>query len=223
MSNKKLGFKKKFDLKKKTLRTLFLHIEKDSKKGILDESQKEILEKGMVYTQMKLPVDKITKEFEDSLKDKIEHNIYNAKIREATEKDLNIVKDIYNKAWLTSNTPFRPIEKESLKTIFDDPDTVFLIAKVFGVDAGFVILDFEGKQKEYGIIAGLGILPRYQHKGLGTILGLAAWNYFKEKGLKELRCEVYKQNQKSYNFIKGLNFEEFGEQVYRKEDFELNE
>ncbi len=223
MSNKKLGLKKKFDLKKKTLRTLFLHIEKDSKKGILDESQKEILEKGMVYTQMKLPVDKITKEFEDSLKDKIEHNIYNAKIREATEKDLNIVKDIYNKAWLTSNTPFRPIEKESLKKIFDDPDTVFLIAKVFGVDAGFVILDFEGKEKEYGIIAGLGILPRYQHKGLGTILGLAAWNYFKEKGLKELRCEVYKQNQKSYNFIKGLNFEEFGEQVYRKEDFELNE
>jgi ribosomal protein S18 acetylase RimI-like enzyme len=223
MSSKKLGLKKKFDLKKKTLRTLFLHIEKDIEKGKVDYVEKEIVEKGMVYTQMKLPVDRITKEFEDSLRNKIEHNIYNAKIREATEKDLNIVKDIYNKAWLTSNTPFRPIEKETLNKIFHDPDTVFLIAKVFGVDAGFVILDFEGKEKEYGIIAGLGILPRYQHKGLGTILGLAAWNHFKEKGLQELRCEVYKENKKSYNFIKALNFEEFGEEVYRKEDFELNE
>jgi ribosomal protein S18 acetylase RimI-like enzyme len=58
---------------------------------------------------------------------------------------------------------------------------------------------------------------------LGTILGLAAWNYFKEKGLKELRCEVYKENLRSYNFIKSLNFEEFGEEVYRKEDFDLND
>ncbi|MFW9950179.1 MAG: GNAT family N-acetyltransferase [Candidatus Thorarchaeota archaeon] len=223
MNDKNLGFKKKLDLKKKTLRTLFLHIEKDSKKGELGPDQKEIAEKGMVYTQMSLPVHKITKEFEDSVKNKIEHNIYNAKISEATEKDLNIVKDIYNKAWLTSNTPFRPIEKDTLKKIFEDPDTVFLIAKVFGIDAGFIILDFEGKDKEYGIIVGLGILPRYQHKGLGTILGLAAWNFFKQKGLKELRCEVYQKNQKSYNFIKSLNFEEIGEKVYRKEDFELNE
>jgi len=51
---------------------------------------------------------------------------------------------------------------------------------------------------------------------------MAAWNYFKEKGLKELRCEVYNDNQKSFNFIKGLKFEEFGRIVYRKEDFELD-
>ena len=222
MNGNKSRFKKKFELKKKTLRALFLHIEEDSKKGELNDEQRQIMEKGMVYTQMKLPVNKITKEFEDSIKDKIEHNIYNAKIRVATEKDLSNVKEIYNKAWLTSNTPFRPIEKETLKKVFEDPDTVFLIAQVFGVDAGFIILDFEGEKKEYGIIAGLGILPRYQHKGLGTILGLAAWNYFKERGLKELRCEVYKENQKSYNFIKSLKFEDFGDNVYRKEDFEIN-
>ena len=221
MCAKKLDLRKKINLKRKALRTYFLHIEEDSQKGEVSELQREILEKGMVYLQMRLPIDKITKDFENSLKEKIEHKIFHASIREATKNDLTSVQDIYNKAWLTSNTPFRPIEKDTLKKIFNDPDTVFLIAKVYGIDGGFVILDFEGDNKEYGVIAGLGVLPRFQGKGLGTILGLAAWNYFKEKGLEELRCEVYKDNQKSYKFVKGLNFEEFGKKIYRKEDFEL--
>lgn len=221
MCAKKLDLKKKINLKKKALRTYFLHIEKDTHTGEVSNLQQEILDKGMVYLQMRLPINKITKEYENTLKDKIEHKILHASIREASEKDLTSVQNIYNRAWLTSNTPFRPIEKDTLKKIFNDPDTVFLVAKVYDIDGGFVILDIEGENKEYGVIAGLGILPRFQGKGLGTILGLAAWNYFKEKGLEELRCEVYKDNQRSYNFIKGLNFEEFGEKTYRKEDFEL--
>ena len=221
MCAKKLDLKKKLNLKKKTLRTYFLHIEEDSRKGEVSNLQQEILDEGMVYLQMRLTINKITKEFENSLKEKIEHKIFHARIREATEGDLTNIKNIYNRAWLTSNTPFRPIEKDTLKKIFNDPETIFLVAKVYGIDGGFVILDFEGENKEYGVIAGLGVLPRFQGKGLGTILGLAAWNYFKEKGLEELRCEVYKDNQKSYKFIKGLNFEEFGKKIYRKEDFEL--
>ena len=221
MSQKGKGLKRKLDLKKKALRTYFLHIEESGKKGEISKIQKEILDQGMVYLQMRLPINKITKEYENSLKEKIEHKIFHAKIREATEKDLATVKNIYNRAWLTSNTPFRPIEKDTLKKIFNDPGTVFLIAKIYNIDGGFIILDFEGENKEFGVIAGLGVLPRFQGKGLGTILGMAAWNFFKEKGLKELRCEVYKDNQISYNFIKGLNFEEFGKKIYRKEDFEL--
>ncbi|NVM16293.1 MAG: GNAT family N-acetyltransferase [Candidatus Lokiarchaeota archaeon] len=221
MSAKKISLRKKIHLKRKTLRTYFLHIEKDAQKGEVSELQKEILEQGMVYLQMRLPINKITKDFENSLKEKIEHKIFHASIREATKEDLTSVQNIYNRAWLTSNTPFRPIEKDTLKKIFSDPDTVFLVAKVYGIDGGFVILDFEGENNEYGVIAGLGVLPRFQGKGLGTILGLAAWNYFKKKGLEELRCEVYKDNQKSHNFIKGLNFEEFGKKIYRKEDFEF--
>lgn len=221
MCAKRVELRKKINLKRKALRTYFLHIEKDTKKGEISELQKEILEEGMVYLQMRLPIDKITKDFENSLRDKIEHKIFHASIREATKDDLSSIQNIYNRAWLTSNTPFRPIERDTLKKIFIDPDTVFLVAKVYSIDGGFVILDFEGENKEYGVIAGLGVLPRFQGKGLGTILGLAAWNYFKEKGLEELRCEVYKDNQKSYKFVRALNFEEFGKKVYRKEDFEL--
>ena len=222
MCGKKIDIKKKLDLKKRALRSYFLHFEKDSGNGEITDQQKKILDNGMVYLQMRLPIEKLTREFENTLSEKIERNIYRANIRKAERKDLSIITDIYNKSWLTSSTPFRSINKETIKKIFNDQKTVFLIASVYNEDSGFVILDFEGEHNEYGVIAGLGVLPRFQGKGLGTILGLASWNYFKEKGLKELRCEVYKDNQKSFNFIKGLKFEEFGRIVYRKDDFELD-
>jgi ribosomal protein S18 acetylase RimI-like enzyme len=217
MSKIKPEWKKKLNFKKIALRRLFLNLDKTDE---VDSAHEKLLQ-GMRYIQMRLPIEKITREYEENIEKKIEANIYQAKIREASEKDLKIVTEIYNKAWLTSNTPFRPIQKETLSTIFQDPNTVFLIARVYGIDGGFVIIDLEGDNKEFGVIAGLGILPRFQRKGLGTILGLAAWSYLKKKGIKELRCEVYKDNKASYQFIKGLQFEEFGEKIYRKEDFEI--
>ena len=210
----------KFTLKKKRIRAFLLAIQADRGKKV--ELDYDYYEKGLSYIQMRLPVEKITQEFESSLKDTIERKIIRAKIREGTEEDLESVMEVYNKSWLTSNTPFRPIMCESLKAVYDDPDTVFLIAKVYGVDAGFVILDYEGENNQYGVIAGLGILPRFQRKGLGTVLGMASWNYFKKQGVKELRCEVYKENMVSSSFIRGLGFEEYGTpRVYKIEDFDL--
>ena len=215
----------RLDLKKRRIREFFstFNLKPKEKEGDIDKIQEKVFQEGMVYIQMKLPVEKITPEFEAELIETIEKNFIHANIREATRKDLKIIMDLYNKAWLTSNTPFRPITVDSLRQIIEDPDTVFLISKVYGIDAGFVILDFEGKNKEYGIIAGLGVLPRFQRKGLGTILGMAAWNYFKNKGVIELRCEVYKDNLGSHSFIKWIGFEEYKKMLYRKEDFLIEE
>ena len=165
---------------------------------------------------MRLPIADISKKFEDSLKKKIEQNIIQASIRVATEEDLASVMNLYNKSWLTSNTPFRPIRIESLKVILGDPDSKFLIARVYGKDAGFAILDFD---EEIAVIAGMGVLPRFQRRGLGKILGLAIWNYLKEKNIQELRCEVYNDNKASYAFIKGLGFREYGKVIYTRSDF----
>ena len=206
--------------KQNRIRTFFLSFESSPKS--VEEIQEEIEQTGLTYIQMRLPVEKITPEFEAKLNDKAEHNILHAKIRESTEDDLENVMNIYNKAWLTSNTPFSQISVESLREIYEFSDTVILIAKVYGIDAGFIILDYEGSNREYGIIAGLGILPRFQRRGLATILGLAAWKYFKEKGVSELRCEVYIENKASYNFIKLLGFEEFGKKSYKVDGF-INE
>jgi ribosomal protein S18 acetylase RimI-like enzyme len=226
MSQPKLERKRRLDLKKRKIRAFFLSIETKKKQDEeVDEKSEELYQDGMVYIQMRLPVDKITTEFETKLKEKIEHNIVKANIREATNEDLDSLKHIYNRAWLTSNTPFRPITKTDLKKILEYPETVFLIGKIYGTDAAFLLLDFEGENKEFAIIAALAVIPRFQRRGVGTILGMASWQYLKEHfpNVKEVRCEVYKDNKVSYSFIKGIGFEEFDTKVYKKEDFEIQE
>ncbi len=214
----------KLSFKKNRIRDFFLLLDNKTKtKERLNETEDDLVNKGMVYVQMRLPVEKISPEFEASLKKKIQENFIKAKIRVATNDDLESLRALYNRAWLSTNEPYRPIEIETLEKILNASDTIFLIAKVYGIDAGFAILDFEGNDKEIGNIAGMGVIPRFQRKGLGTILGMAAWNYFKEKGVKELSCEVYKDNNVSYTFIKWLGFQESGKKVYRKEDFLIEE
>jgi len=201
----------RLSLKKRKIRSYFLSVDK--------KDQQEIEIGSLEYIQMKLPVSNITLEFEEMLTKKVKDNFFRAKIREANEEDLPGVKYLYDRSWLTSQTPFSAISVSSLKTIWEDPETIILIAKVYGSDAGFAILDFEGENREIGVIAGMGILPRFQRKGLGTVIGMAAWNYFKNKGVKELRCEVYKGNTVSYQFIKSIGFKEYDKKTYKREDF----
>jgi ribosomal protein S18 acetylase RimI-like enzyme len=203
-------------LKQKRIRNFFQRFEPKSTE--VEEEKKEEKEICLEYKQMRLPVEWITEDFEKEVKDKVKKNFLNAKIREATKDDLQSVLTIHNRAWLTANEPFRPIQLESLEKIYEYPETEILIAKVYGTDGGFIMLDFEEDGK-IGVIAGLGVLPRFQRKGLGTVLGVAAWNYFKEKGVEELRCEVYKDNMASYSFIKSLGFEEYETKKYTEEDF----
>jgi ribosomal protein S18 acetylase RimI-like enzyme len=186
-----------------------------------EELEKDLTEECLKYIQMRLPVENITPEFEKEIKERVEKNILNAKIRLAKEEDLPNVMNLYNRSWMTSSTPFSPIDLNSLKEIYSFPETEILIAKVYGNDAGFVILDYEGPNKEIGVIAGLGVIPRFQRKGLGTVLGVAAWNHFKSHKVKELRAEVYVDNKVSYNFIKSLGFETYDEKTYKSEDFQL--
>lgn len=211
----------RMNLKKKRIRSFFLASDTEEKHK--EDLQKDLEEIGLTYIQMKLPVEHITPEFEKELKEKVEHNILHAKIREAKEEDLESIMNIHNRAWMTSCEPFRPITVDSLKKIYEYPETIILLARVYGSDAGFVILDFEGENNVIGVIAGLGVIPRFQRKGLGTVIGMAAWNYFKEKGVEELRCEVYLDNKTSYNFIKSLGFKEFAKKTYKRDDFSLEE
>lgn len=216
--------KQRDNLKKKRLRIFFSGLEKKSKSSEASKSLENLLaQTGMKYIQMKLPIEKITPEFEHFIKGKIESHIINAKIREVEEEDLTILVDLYNKSWITAREPYSRLSLESLRKIYEYPDTKIFIVRYFGIDAGFVILDIEGENKDIGVIAGLGILPRFQGKGLGKVIGIAAWNYFKDKRIKELRCEVYHENVVSYHFIKSLGFEEYETKVYRREDFELVE
>ena len=64
----------KLDLKKRRIREFFSTFKPKQKDKDTSEIQQEVLQKGMIYIQVRLPVEKITKDFEDSLKQKIEQN-----------------------------------------------------------------------------------------------------------------------------------------------------
>ena len=161
------------------------------------------------YIQMKLPIEKITKQFEDTLKIRAEHGIIHAKIREASLNDIESFQKLHELIWKNTQMRYKPFSKDLLRDLIRDPNITFLIAKVDGVDSGFGILYFTGNEKEVGVVAALGVIPGLQGKGLGTILGLKVWEFIKNKGLKELHCRVSKENKNGYRFIRSLGFVEY--------------
>ena len=104
---------------------------------------------------------------------------------------------------------YKPFSEDLLIDLIKDPNIMFLLAQVDGIDSGFGIVYFTGNEKDVGVVAALGVLPTLQGKGLGTILGLKIWEFFKNKGLKELHCRVSKENKNGYRFIRSLGFEEY--------------
>lgn len=194
----------------------------DCKYKDINSSQKKNSGDKYVYIKLKLPIDKISREYKNSFKKKIRKNFTKPKISLVTRNDIPCVVKLYNRAGLTSTSPFRPITIEQLTELYNDPKYELLIAQLYGIDAGFAIVGYEGLNDEYGVIDGLGIIPRFQRKGVGTALGIAVWNIFNQKQVKELRCEVHYRNYASLNFVKSLGFEEYDLSLYFIDDTEGN-
>ena len=206
------------DFKKRQIRSYFFHLQKKE----VNEAKFKI---PITYIQMRLPVEKITPQFEQAVQKQIDSNYLHVLIREAKKEDLEHVLYIYNKAWQKLDDPHGQMTLEALQKIHAFPEITIFIASIYGMDVGFIMLDNEKDESgnPIGIIAGLGILPKFQTKGIGKVLGMTAWKYFKDKGIKELRCEVFIENKKSYKFIKSLGFEEFKTKIYKIEDFNLHQ
>lgn len=168
-------------------------------------------QEGFAYIQMKMDVNLINEEYEKQIQKRIAKQV---KIRKATKEDIPNLVDIYNRSFLSASDPYSPMNEKNMEAIFEHNKTIILIGSIWGVDAGFIIIDFEGENNETGVIAGLGTLPEWQKKGLGTTLGIASGAYFKNAGVKELKCEVFNKNIASYNLIKGMGFSPSGVKFY---------
>ncbi|MFX1452959.1 MAG: GNAT family N-acetyltransferase [Promethearchaeota archaeon] len=160
------------------------------------------------YIQMKLPIGKITKRFEEMLREKVSHNILGAEIREAKSEDVESILRIYDQSWHSTTMPFVPITSKRLLSLLKNENYQILIANVDNSDSAFAINYLTGDEKEVGVIGILAVIPELQHRGLGTIMGISIWDYFIRKGVKELRCRVYFDNTASYTFLRRLGFEE---------------
>jgi len=191
----------KISILRKRVRGLFSNIQK----GLTD-----IYQEDENYIKLGLSISKAKDIAVEKLEKYVKSHKTDVKIREANKEDIVKINQIYHESWNASHLPMKEVTEELFMEIFEDEDTKFLIAKLDSQDVGFILVEFNKLNKEIGLISGLGVVPKYQGKGLGKYLALEAWNFFKDKGIKELRCEVYKENKVAISFIKSLGFEEYG-------------
>ncbi|MHA1726736.1 MAG: GNAT family N-acetyltransferase [Promethearchaeota archaeon] len=162
---------------------------------------------GRHFIEMQLPVHKITKEFESTLRKNYEHVMSKIKIREAQERDIDSLRDLYNISWSTATMPFNPIQNSTLLNAIKNPDITILIATQDSRDIGFIILKIERNHEKVGNIIGIGILSEFRRQGIGTALAIASWDFFKNKTVSVLKCKVFSENKSAYKFMTRLGFE----------------
>ncbi|MFX0061983.1 MAG: GNAT family N-acetyltransferase [Candidatus Hermodarchaeota archaeon] len=185
------------------LRRLFLKDEDKTRKTV--DSPKKYR-----YIKLELSWDKVPEAIK-KYQEKIDNNPYsrNIKIEALTKEKMQDFVRIYNRILLTSPDPYREMRSEEGK--FFEEGT--FLASLWWQPVGFMVLTVEHDEKGelVGVIAGLGVDYRHRRKGIGLALGLKSVEYFAEKKVKKLICEVYDQNETSQRFIKSFGFKESGE------------
>ncbi len=164
-----------------------------------------------VYNQMKLNVEQTAKLYQNEID---EYRLSGIKVRKAEKKDLTIIVSLYNRSFMNGADPWNPGTLRQFEEIMALPFTAILIGSTYGEDIGFIITALEGENLDIGFICGLGVDPRWQRRGFARFLCIASWDYFLQKKIKEIRCEVYEKNNISYKLIKSLHFEEYGKKSY---------
>ncbi len=115
----------------------------------------------------------------------------------------------YNRAFITAPDPYRSLSLEDVKHF--NPESTF-VAVLYGRIVGFIFLVIEPVVKHgielgsQGVIAGIGVDPRFRRKRIAFLLAAKAAQFFTENDVIELICEVYHENKVSYNFIRNFGF-----------------
>ena len=134
-------------------------------------------------------------------------------IRPIEEKDEVKFIRAYNRSFITAPDPYRSLANEDFKLF--DPKSTF-VAILYGQIVGFIFLTIEeliknsevvGKQ---GVIAGLGVDPRYRRRKIAFLLAAQAATFFSQHCVDELVCEVYHLNKVSYSFIQNFGMTRTG-------------
>jgi len=129
------------------------------------------------------------------------------------EKDAHNFIRGYNRAFITAPDPYRSLSLSDVQHF--DPKSTF-IASLYGKIIGFIFLTIEPLIKQgitlgnQGIIAGLGVDPRYRRKKIAFLLASKAAQYFTDHNVLELVCEVYHENKVSYSFIRNFGMTRTG-------------
>ncbi|MCE7735592.1 MAG: GNAT family N-acetyltransferase, partial [Candidatus Heimdallarchaeota archaeon] len=165
------------------------------KKLLRKDVDRGVQKKGLhVFYRMEIPYKKVLNEVTKfDVKINASESAKQVKIRKLNhpDDDLNFMF-LYNAIFIAAPDPSRIVTLEDVQTF--PPDRTF-IATLWHSFAGFVYLTKEkdplGTGEEVGAIAGIGVLPKYRGRKIGLQLLRHSVNYFKDKGIEKLICEVY--------------------------------
>jgi ribosomal protein S18 acetylase RimI-like enzyme len=195
------------------LRRLFFR----KKKKPEEKEDKDTQEGKRKFIVMKMSWDQalyVIKRIEEQEEDDSEVLHKNVKIRNFQQnKDAEKFIRCYNRAFITAPDPYRALTLDDVQHF--KPESTY-VAELYGRIVGFVFLVIEPLVKHgreignQGVIAGIGVDPRYRRKRVAFLLAARAAKYFAENNVMELVCEVYHENKISYNFIRSFGFTQTG-------------
>lgn len=102
----------------------------------------------------------------------------------------------------------RKLKKEILDS-FKNDSTVFLVGEVNdGVIVGYITLHFYPDLPKVAYIGELFVAAPERRKGIGEDLVTKAFEWAKEKGVKEVKLRTYKDNSSAAKFFEKIGFNE---------------
>lgn len=171
------------------------------------------------YIIMNLPMNKVSPEKLAEMASKTRQVRPLLKSWVAGEADIPRLVDLYNASFFQCPDPYRPVTEADMRAIFEK--STIIMGTMYGADAAFIVNKIEtrtnetGKVERLGVICGIAVHPRFRQKGLATAIGLAAYDFFKDKAVDCLQCEVYEKNDPSMAFITWVGFRPAGQLVVK--------
>lgn len=190
-----------------------VHRERQVQKAL----QKEDLgEKKHKYFIMEIPFDLVPiaiKNFEDKTAQSSRLAFNAVKVRRYNNedpKDNELFTEIFNLVLLTSPDPYRPITLDESHKYFKEGT---FLAFLYGKCVGYGVITIEDTEfGKIGVIAGIGVHPKFRRKKVAQRLAIELGKWFLErKDLVKLQCEVYEENIVSQKFISSFGFRIVGE------------
>ena len=190
------------------MRRILFHKDSRENEEPKEDKQHKFYVLKMTWDQALSKVDEVHKIINSS------EELRNVSIRNLDpEKDADKFIRVYNRSFISAPDPYRSLSHDDLKHF--DPESTF-VAVLYGQIVGFIFLTIEpliknsievGKQ---GVIAGLGVEPRYRRRKIAFLLVSRAAEYFSENFVDELVCEVFHKNTVSYSFIQNFGMTRTG-------------
>jgi len=141
---------------------------------------------------------------------KLPNNPHGITIRKQLKiNDYNSYANVINLAFQES-FKWEPKTEKEYEQLIDSMQKTNKIEHCFAFEnnnlVGTCVIFTNPKQKDVGGLANFGILPDYQHRGIGSALFAFGVESLREKGCKEINLGVETKNEKALNLYKKFGF-----------------